>query len=87
MADDNSRREYLMQLRFRLLGDFDCLPAPVQGSIYFREDLFNLGKEESLVDCGAFDGDTISLFLDKTGNSFKSAIGFEPDPAKLCQAQ
>lgn len=85
MADDVSRREYLAQLRFRLLGDFDCLPGPVEGAIYFREDLFKLGKEETLVDCGAFDGDTLSLFLDKTGALFKSAIAFEPDPANFAK--
>jgi FkbM family methyltransferase len=34
-----------------------------------------------LVDCGAFDGDTLAHFLEKTGHSFKSAVAFEPDPA------
>jgi FkbM family methyltransferase len=85
MTDDVSRREYLAQLRFRLLGDFGCLPEPVQGGIYFREDMFRLGEEETLVDCGAFDGDTLSLFLDKTGSLFKSAIAFEPDPANYAR--
>src|SRR5208283_1192620 len=88
MADEVSRREYLAQLRFRLLGDFACFPSPVPGDIYFGEELFDLGKEEILVDCGAFDGDTLSLFLDKTRNSFNSIIAFEPEPAnyrKLAQ--
>jgi FkbM family methyltransferase len=80
MADDESRREYLVQLRYRLLGDFGCLPDPVPGPMYFREELFSLGKDETLVDCGAFDGDTLGLFLEKTGNSFNRAIAFEPDP-------
>jgi FkbM family methyltransferase len=83
MADDESRREYLAQLRYRLLGDFECLPDPVQGAMYFREELFSLWKNETLVDCGAFDGDTLSLFLAKTGNSFNGAIAFEPDPVNF----
>jgi FkbM family methyltransferase len=83
MADDASRQEYLAQLRFRLLGDFGCLPAPVPGAIYFRDDLFTLGKEEILVDCGGFDGDSLSLFLEKVANEFRSAIVFEPDPANF----
>jgi FkbM family methyltransferase len=83
MADDVSRQEYLAQLRFRLLGDFGCLPAPVPGAIYFRDDLFTLGREEILVDCGGFDGDSLSLFLDKVANEFKSAIVFEPDPGNF----
>jgi FkbM family methyltransferase len=88
MADDTSRREYLAQLRFRLFGEFDALPGPVSGDVYFREELFSLGPDEILIDCGAFDGDTIQLFLEKTGYSFSRAVAFEPDPAnyvKLAQ--
>jgi FkbM family methyltransferase len=48
--------------------------------MYFRDELFELGKQETLLDCGAYDGDTLSLFLSKTGNSFERAIAFEPDP-------
>jgi FkbM family methyltransferase len=80
LTDDDSRREYLAQLRYRLLGDFACLPDPIPGPMYFREELFSLGEDETLVDCGAYDGDTISLFLERTGNSFNEVIGFEPDP-------
>lgn len=85
MADDVSRREYLAQLRFRLWGDFEVLPDPVPGAIYFREDLFNFSKEEVLVDCGAFDGDSLDLFLDKAENSFNRVIAFEPDPSNFAK--
>ncbi|KAA6463096.1 FkbM family methyltransferase [Acidobacteria bacterium AB60] len=83
MADDQSRREYIAQVRFRLLGDFDNLPDPVSGPIYFRDDLFKAEKDEVYVDCGGFDGDSLSLFLAWTGNSFRSAVVFEPDPANF----
>jgi FkbM family methyltransferase len=85
MADDVSRREYLAQLRFRLLGDFESLPAPVSGAMYFRDDLFKLSKNEVLVDCGAFDGDTLRLFLDESGNKFDRVIAFEPDPSNFAK--
>ena len=81
MATEASRREYLAQMRFRLLGDFASLPAPVHGDVYFRDELFCLGADETLVDCGAFDGDTVALFLEKTAHSFRGAVAFEPDPA------
>jgi FkbM family methyltransferase len=80
MADDPSRLEFLAQVRYRLLGDFDGLSDPVEGPMYFRDELFKLGKSETLLDCGAYDGDTLSLFFSKTGNSFNRAIAFEPDP-------
>lgn len=85
MSDDASRQEFIAQMRFRLLGDFDSLPAPVQGDIYFREDLFRLRADEMLIDCGAFDGDTLDLFLSKTAHSFTGAIAFEPDPANYAR--
>jgi FkbM family methyltransferase len=85
MADDTSRREYLTQLRWRLRGDIDCLPPPVSGSIYFREEFFHLGTKECFVDCGAFDGDTLNLFLDKVGSSFERAVAFEPDPGNFAK--
>jgi FkbM family methyltransferase len=80
MGDDVSRSEYLSQMRFRLLGDFDALRDPVPGEIYFRDELFSLNTNETFVDCGAFDGDTLLLFLRKSGQSFQRVITFEPDP-------
>ena len=85
MADLESRREYLEQLRFRLFGDFSCLSNPVQGDIYFQDDLFHLKNDEIFVDCGAFDGDTINLFLEKAARSFGRIIAFEPDPTNFQQ--
>ena len=88
MGDDESRREYVAQMRFRLLGDFEALIPPVSGDIYFRDELFQLREDEVFVDCGAFDGDSLELFLNKTSASFGRAIAFEPDPsnyAKLSQ--
>jgi FkbM family methyltransferase len=48
--------------------------------MYFREDLFKLTEDEIFVDCGGFDGDSLSLFLENTGNRLQRAIVFEPDP-------
>jgi FkbM family methyltransferase len=80
LADDDSRREYIAQMRLRLLGDFDSLSDPAPGEAYFGEELFDLRPDELLVDCGAFDGDTLDLFLRKTAHSFGGAVAFEPDP-------
>jgi len=67
-------------MKFRLQGDFATLPPPVEGPIYFREELFHMGEKETLVDCGAFDGDTLDLFLKTKASSFDRIIAFEPDP-------
>jgi hypothetical protein len=78
--DKFSRQEYLAQLKFRILGDFDSLSAPLQQESYFPNDLFDLLPDERFVDYGAYDGITIKNFL-KRQNEFKGKIvAYEPDP-------
>lgn len=51
-SDEASRMEYISQVRWRLLLDFDCLANPVAHSIYFPRDLCALSPKEVFVDCG-----------------------------------
>lgn len=80
-ADEASRQEYLGQIAWRSTLDPSALPphAPVEDT-YFPSDLFDLAPDEVLIDCGAFDGDSIRAFLHRTGDSFKAAVALEPDP-------
>ena len=87
MADAASRREYLAQIRWRLLADFDSLPDPVAHEIYFPDDLVEVGPEEVFVDCGAYDGDTLQAFLRQTGEAFATFDAFEPDPGNFVRLQ
>jgi len=82
-SDDASRGEYLTQLRWRLLGEFDGLYSPVQHTMYFPLELCPLTDHEVFVDCGAYDGDSIRSFVGKTKNSFERIYSFEPDPANF----
>lgn len=84
-ADEASRREYLAQLKWRLLHDFDCLPSPVDHPTYFPPELTQGGPEEIFVDCGAYDGDTLRVLIRKSGGSFRGAIAFEPDPESFAR--
>ena len=79
-ADKASKQEYLAQIRWRLLLDFDCLPSPVKHEIYFPDDLVRLLPDEVFIDCGAFDGDTLSSFIKRKNETFNQYIAFEPDP-------
>jgi FkbM family methyltransferase len=79
-ADAESRREYLAQLRWRLFFDASELGPPNVDSIYFPPDLFRLSAQETFVDCGAFDGDTLADFLARSGGSLSKYVAFEPDP-------
>jgi FkbM family methyltransferase len=85
--DDASRGEYLAQLRWRVLGDFNAMPDPVEHTIYFPKELCSLTDREVFVDCGAYDGDSIQSFLEESTHSFTHIYGFEPDPANFAKLQ
>jgi FkbM family methyltransferase len=84
LADERSRHEFLAQIRWRCRLDYDCLPPHDHpADMYFPPDLVRLSADEVLVDCGAFDGDSIRLFLQKTSGEFARIHAFEPDAGNL----
>ena len=78
-----SREAYLHQVRWRLFLDFDRVIAPqtpeLRDSEYFPDDIYDYLEREVLVDCGAFDGDTVRRFLRKRGDAFARVHACEPD--------
>jgi FkbM family methyltransferase len=82
MADDRSRVEFAAQIAWRCSLDYGVLPPPdPPGDMYFKTDIFRLSGTEALVDCGAFDGDSIRMFLGHTSGAFRVIYALEPDPA------
>jgi FkbM family methyltransferase len=79
--DEQSRKEYLAQIKWRSVLDFDSLPNPVKHEIYFPNDLFEINKDEVFIDCGAFDGDTIRRFFTNRPDFEGQIKAFEPDPS------
>lgn len=86
-SDSQSQREYLHQLRWRLLLDFNCLSSPGSEDQYFPPNLYRAVQDEIYVDCGAFDGDTLQSFLRHKGAAFKRYVALEPDPDNFAKLQ
>jgi len=82
-GDEFSRKEYLAHLKFRILGEFNSLSAPVSQESYFPDDLFDVLPKENFVDCGAFDGITVKHFLQRQKEFTGKIIAYEPDPANF----
>lgn len=82
-ADRDSHQEFVAQLRFRLLMDFDSMGRPRGLDAYFHTGLFDPSPEEVFVDCGAFDGDSIEDFVRARGSKFREILAFEPDRENL----
>jgi FkbM family methyltransferase len=81
LHDEGSRRVFIGSLRFRGLADLTVLNDEDGDDQYFPAGVFKPLAEESLVDCGAYDGDTLQSFVSRYGASgCKAYFGFEPDP-------
>jgi FkbM family methyltransferase len=78
LADEKSRQVFDSIMRFRRSGDYGVLSIPDREDQYFPRDLPEWGKTLRIIDCGAFDGDTLRQ-LRTLGLSVEAYAGFEPD--------
>lgn len=78
-SDERSRAEYVQQIRWRAVGDWN-FHRPTDDS-YFPQRLFQLNRTESFLDCGAYDGCIIKAFLERCDGMFRRIIAIEPDDA------
>ena len=79
LCDKKSKEDYLDILRFKLSGDVKYLIKAHSEKMKLYEDVLPLSDNESIVDLGAYDGDTIREFLAVTGGKYKNIIALEPD--------
>ncbi|MCL2283453.1 MAG: FkbM family methyltransferase, partial [Fibromonadales bacterium] len=79
LADSESKKTYLAIIDFRCTGNKKDVPYHGEENQYFINDFFKYGKEEILVDCGAYTGDTVESFLKLPDMEYKKIISFEPD--------
>jgi FkbM family methyltransferase len=78
-ADEESRRQFVAHLKFRLRLDYNAIPVN-SGQGYFPLDIFpNLPDNTIFIDCGAYDGDTIRRFVEHQHGHFSRIYAFEPD--------
>ncbi len=83
-ADEESRRQFVAHLRFRLQLDFEALPACVPDNYFPDGVLPVLPPNVVFVDCGAYDGDSVRAFLAHQDGRFDHIYAFEPD-ARNCE--
>lgn len=81
LADALSRRVLDAVLGYRLTCDPTILEPIVEWDLYGPTGLLSYGANESYIDGGSYDGDSIRLFIDRVGGRYDRIIAFEPDPA------
>jgi hypothetical protein len=87
-SDEISRREYAAQIAWRARGTW-TFERTGEGESYFLTKLFQFVPDEAVVDCGAFDGDTLAAFLALRDDQFHRYVAIEADDqlfAKLRQS-
>jgi FkbM family methyltransferase len=83
-TDSASRELYTRIVRYRVAWSAANAPRPCAGVQYFAEGVPRTTGAVSWLDCGAFDGDTLST-LAPLGTRVKKAYAFEPDPANFAR--
>lgn len=76
--DEKSKKIFLRLLLKKIYSCeffFDVLSQDAQ---YFEKDIINLNDKEVFFDCGGYDGDTSSIFIEKTEGKYERIFFFEP---------
>jgi len=76
--DDESKKTFNKMINFRQTGKKSDYISHGRQTQYFINDFFTYGKNEILIDCGAYDGDTIDSFLKLPNMEYEQIIVFEP---------
>ena len=82
LVDEKSRTAFDGIIRFRLSGDYTLLSQTDKDVQYFPSDIPCIPHRLRLVDCGAYDGDTL-LAAQARDFNIEAYAGFEPDPANF----
>jgi FkbM family methyltransferase len=78
-SDNVSRELFTSILKFRFERNYDVLPKPSLDDQYFPVGLPSWPSPMRLIDCGAYDGDTLR-YLAHTKLPLEAIAAFEPDP-------
>jgi FkbM family methyltransferase len=83
-SDEESRQLFLANLSWKIHLNFDYLPKPNFNNQYFLNELYDINDTEVFVDCGAYNGDTITNLL-RQNNKLTQIVAFEPDSSNIHQ--
>jgi FkbM family methyltransferase len=78
LSDEKSKKIFVDFLKFRLTGNYSFCPHPELDYQYAPQDIPAWKNPMRLIDCGAYDGDSISL-MRQYGYVLEEVIALEPD--------
>lgn len=87
LADDLSRKVYENILHFYYTGKIELLDEITTDKDEAFNNILKLGNNETFVDLGAYNGDTIDEFLHYAGSDYRKIIAFEPNEKNFRKLQ
>ncbi len=84
LEDDNSKMVMQRYLNAAISGEFDSLYRDCRIPQDYFNEITKDTKPDTLIDCGAFDGDSIHDFI-QMFPGFRRLIAFEPDPDNVAR--
>jgi FkbM family methyltransferase len=88
LEDDKSKHNLLAFLKTRVSGNNRyVLDVFDKNYNFFNNDVYRVGSEEVFLDVGAYDGDTIRLFLKENQKKYQYIYAIEPDAVNRSKLQ
>ncbi len=78
LGDEKSKKVFEEFLEFRRSGGTESQCTLESGPQYLEKELFDFSSIKRIIDCGAFDGDTLNDFSQAC--PVEAYVAFEPDP-------
>lgn len=79
LYDEKSKEDFLNVLKYKISGKTDYLFKSHSDKMRVYSEILRLDENETVVDLGAYDGDTIRELTLSTGGRYQKIIAFEPD--------
>lgn len=79
LYDDKSRKSFVNVVKFKISGNLDYLFDVYCDEDEVYQNILKLNNQETILDLGAYDGDTVKKFIEKTDGKYKKIIAVEPD--------
>ncbi len=79
LADDKSRETFINLINFKISGKLDYLLPCFSDKAEVYESILKLSDNETIVDAGAYNGDTVEEFLAFTNGTANRIYALEPD--------
>lgn len=87
LADDESKKNYLDILNFKVSGKIEYLFSAEKEKEYIYKNVLCADSQSVFIDLGAYDGDTVREFCGSVGKEYKKIYAFEADEKNFKKLQ